>query len=92
MTNFTDTDAFGKEWQVLASEPMLFHSVEGVQSPQHCVMPSETESSTKRRRLGETAISRDDAIAACIHASSEDLPACIYDVLASNDLDMAGAY
>ena len=92
--DMAETDAFGLEWQVLKSEPMLFHTAEGtVQHPQKCLMPSLEASAGRkgRRRLGESLVTKEAAEIACEHAG-EDKLACTYDVLASNDLDMAGAY
>lgn len=91
VTVMNDSDAFGKEWQVQSDEPMLFHNVQGVQSPQECVMPSLVEGSmAKTRRLGESIVSRESAEIACAHAAVLD--ACVFDVLATNDVDFAGAY
>ena len=85
-----DITAFGKEWQVQATEPMLFHNLEGAQHPQECVMPDLAERSTKRRRLGEAVVTADAAKLACAHASNAE--ACIFDVLATDDISFAGAY
>ncbi|CAB9499214.1 expressed unknown protein [Seminavis robusta] len=88
-----DTDAFGKEWQVLASEPMLFHSIGNVPASMECAMPSEKATEEQRkRRLGESSISTKDAEQACARVSPYDRDQCIFDVLATNDMDMAGAY
>lgn len=87
-----DTDAFGKEWQVLESEPKLFHSIEGVQHPMECAMPEKLDVSTKQRRLGESMITEEDAATACARVGEEDRDACIFDVLATNDKDFAGSY
>lgn len=84
-----DPHEFGKEWQVHADEPKLFHSLEGVQHPQTCEMPTATQF---QRRLGEQLISREAATRACLHAVPEDLDDCISDVMATGDADMAGAY
>lgn len=87
-----DANEFGNEWQVLASEPTLFHNVEGVQHPTKCVMPDQAKSSEKRRRLGELAITEGDAALACARVDEGDRDACIFDVLATNDKEMAGSY
>jgi hypothetical protein len=88
----TDTNAFGKEWQVLRTEPMLFHNVEGVQHPEECRMPDRT-ATKRRRRLGEALITEEDAARACARVSPDnERDACIFDVLATNDKDMAGSY
>ena len=92
-TIFTDTDEFGKEWQVLSTEPMLFHNVSGVQHPEVCAMPQSMGSSVKknlRRRLGESLLSTEDAENACAHA--EEMEDCVADVLATNDKTLAAHY
>merc|ERR1712176_932025 len=38
-TVFTDPNEFGQEWQVLPSEPNLFHNIDGPQAPQKCIVP-----------------------------------------------------
>ena len=44
VTLFDNIDEFGKEWQVLETEPMLFHNVDGPQKPQQlCVTPSNDQ-------------------------------------------------
>lgn len=90
-TLITDTDVFGQEWQVLETEPKLFHNVEGAQHPEKCTMPDMDErAATKQRRLGESSLKKEDAEAACVEAS--DPASCVYDVLALNDVGVAGAY
>jgi hypothetical protein len=91
-TVFEDANEFGQEWQVLATEPSLFHTVEGaVQPPNKCVMPDDTKKSPKRR-LGEVLITTEAAEVACARVAEADRDACIFDVLATNDKDMAGSY
>lgn len=88
-----DPDAFGKEWQVLSIEPMLFHNTSGAQHPETCEMPNENErEATKKRRLGASAITREDAEMACGRVGQENYDRCIFDVLATNDVGFAGAY
>lgn len=87
-TIMDDTEAFGKEWQVLANEDMLFHDLGGVQAPMVCEMPKASTS----RRLAESSISQEDAERACDAVETEDFEACVYDVLATSDTDMAAAY
>ena len=89
-TIFEDIDAFGQEWQVLESEPKLFQTVRAPQHPVQCIpAPPKTE---MRRRLGEEDIDRAAAEKVCAGASEEDREFCIFDVMATNDVDMAGAY
>lgn len=85
----TDPNEFGKEWQVQHTEPMLFHNVEGTQHPETCAMPMITQDS--RRRL-EGSISREQAELACAKVSPDSLLDCVYDVMATNDVEMAGAF
>ena len=93
VTLMDDSDIFGKEWQVLATEPILFHSLEGPQHPQECAMPSNSQVSKKRRRLGQSVITEEAASLACAHASPEDRDSCIFDVMATQDKeDMAGSF
>ena len=92
VTILDDPNEFGQQWQVLESEPMLFHSVEGVQHPTECAMPDPNLSEKKRRRLGESAISPEEAVQACTHVGELEFDACIFDVLATNDKGIARAY
>jgi len=84
-----DFIVFGMEWQVLPSEDMLFHNVEGPQAPIQCVLP---KLSNLRRRLEETGITLGDAELACSRVSKADFDSCVFDVLATNDKEIAGAY
>jgi hypothetical protein len=84
-----DANAFGEEWQVLADEPMLFHNVAGPQAPEKCDMPTQ---SVQRRRLGANHISQEDAETACGRVNANDFDACVFDVMATNDKELAGSY
>jgi hypothetical protein len=84
-----DPNAFGQEWQVLPDEDMIFHSAEGPQAPEKCYMPV---ASSIRRRLGESTISEQEAKFACARVSQEDFDMCVFDVMATGDKDVAGAY
>merc|ERR1712232_217974 len=55
-TILDDMNVFGQEWQVLPSEGQLFHSVEGPQAPERCIIPSSSE---MRRRLDQSDISKE---------------------------------
>ena len=81
----TDVNAFGAEWQVRSWEAQLFHD-----APQHGEQCSIVQKSVRRRRLGE--VSEDQAAIACARVPLDDRGACIFDVLATNDIGMAGAY
>ena len=88
VTILEDANDFGQEWQVLLTEPMLFHNVEGVQHPEACAMPTVTE---EKRRL-EGSISREQAEIACSKVSPDEMADCVFDVMATNDIDVAGAF
>jgi hypothetical protein len=92
VTVMTDTNAFGKEWQVLATETMLFHHDGAVIPAMECVMPAEKIAKDQQRRLGESFVSLEDAEAACAHVADQGHDDCVFDVMASEDIDMAGAY
>ncbi|CAB9497223.1 expressed unknown protein [Seminavis robusta] len=90
LTEMKDNNKFGMEWQVQISEPMLFNGLgDGVHHPQQCDMPSK---STKKRRLGEVVITKELAEKACAGATVEDQTACVFDVVAANDLKYAEMY
>jgi hypothetical protein len=88
-TVFDDVDAFGQEWQVDSTSPMLFHNVDGPQYPNVCAIPSTTD---MRRRLDESLVSKADAEVACSRVDPDNFDLCVFDVLATNDKDSAGAY
>jgi len=88
-TTIKDFNEYGQEWQVRASEPQLFHSVEGPQYPSKCEIPSSTE---MRRRLGESKLTMNQARKACVNVNEPEINLCIFDVLATNDKFTAGAY
>ena len=96
-TFIEDINAFGQEWQVKPEEPKLFHSYDEdwvVPAGQSCAMPEESEAKTvlRKRRL-ESGIPMEDAEKACAHLESEDeIKACIFDVLATQDTNMASVW
>lgn len=91
-TLFTDMNEYGQEWQVREDEPKLFSVVEGPQHPAKCQIPAEIDTAEKRRRLGQSMISMEDAEIACSRVDEDSRDACIFDVLATNDIEMAGSY
>merc|ERR1711862_1024796 len=89
MDDFTE---FGDEWQVLPSEPRLFHEFENPQFPELCIKPEDPRGE-RRRRLAESSISIEQAEAACKSlADPLSIKDCVYDILATQDLDMVGAF
>jgi hypothetical protein len=93
-TVLDDVNAYGQEWQVLDTEPSLFQAVRLPQHPQVCTLPPPMRASQLRRRLSESS-SVDELAAekACEHWG-EGKDDCVFDVLATGDLEMAmmGAY
>lgn len=90
ITNIDDFIMFGQEWQVLPTEVKLFHEIGGaVQSPARCEIPSMSK---MRRRLGDASVTVGEAEMACSRVDPAESELCIFDVIASNDKDLAGAY
>ena len=87
-TEITDPNDFAAEWQIRQDEPMLFNTAQGPQHPQKCQLPDAAQA--KGRRLGETI-----ALAAAEKAwakwAPENKEACVHDVMAIGDLDLAAA-
>jgi len=75
---------------VTDTEEKLFRTARAPQYPEQCILPSP-ESQTKRRRLGDNGVSKDEAEKACAQKEGQLKQACIFDVLATNDVDVAGA-
>ena len=61
---------------------------------QKCVMPkiSSMEETERRRRLGGETISRDEAETVCAANkwNEDEIEHCIFDVMATGDLELAG--
>ena len=87
--NDDNPNDFGMEWQVLVSEPNLFHDKDGPQAPEQCILPTATD---MRRRLRDSLITQQDAEIACSRVNDLDREMCIFDVMATNDLAVVGAY
>jgi hypothetical protein len=92
-TEFEDTNAFGQEWQVTDKDPQLFHVLEGPQYPEVCKMPDPEMlvSTSTARRLAQT-LSREDAEKACAKADRRERKDCVFDVMATDDVDAAQGY
>lgn len=91
-----DPRSFGQEWQVRPDlqEPMLFETIRAPQYPEKCILPSTKAKEKRRQLLPEKVISREDAEKACAPFSNNnpgDLERCVFDVLASGDLELAQA-
>lgn len=82
-----DTNVYGQEWQVHNDELQLFQQLKGPQYPEACEMP--VPKALSQRRLAESMVSFEDASTACADWDMESKEACIYDVMATGDLEMA---
>lgn len=92
LTVLNDFTEFGNEWQVLPTDDMLFHDISEPQFPRKCIEPEDSRGQ-RRRRLDESSITEEQAEAACARLTDEaDRKDCVYDILATQDLDMIGAY
>jgi len=92
VTILDDFRDLGHEWQVLPSDKHLFHEVSAPQFPKRCIDPEDPQGE-RRRRLDESSISGEQAEAACASLKDPlDRKDCVYDILATQDMDMAGAY
>jgi len=89
----TDYLDFGNEWQLLPADDMLFHDKAEPQFPKRCIVPEDPQGQ-RRRRLSESTITVEAAEAACSKVVSDelDIKDCTYDILATQDLDMVGAF
>ena len=87
-TLIQDPNDFAAEWQVHSDEPMLFNVASGPQYPDHCQLPEPAMA--KGRRLGES-VALDAAEKACAKWAPENREACVHDVMAIGDLELATA-
>ena len=81
VTVIEDINEFGQEWQVHPDEPQLFQATQ-------CILP-ELTATGDRRRLQASKISKEEAEKACANAPADFKAACIYDVMATGDIEMA---
>ncbi|CAB9514537.1 Lectin C-type domain [Seminavis robusta] len=91
-----DTNTFGLDWQVIPeTDGSLFHSYEGAVVNQKCIMPASYEGSTalRGRRLGTSSVDEGVAEKACNHLLDPDeKKACVFDVVATQDLSLASTW
>jgi len=100
VTEMNDFWQFGEEWQVLpGTDDMLFHAVEYPQFPEKCVEPEEALGKQRRqqRRLEESDISTEEAEMVCSkhlkhYADPLAIQDCVYDVLATQDVEIVDAF
>lgn len=92
-TLLDDFTELGREWQVLPSDRKLFRELSHPQFPELCLEPEDPRGDRIRRRLDEYRITEEQAEAACAGLEDElDRKDCVYDILATQDLDMVGAF
>jgi hypothetical protein len=84
---------FGNEWQLLPADDMLFHDKSEPQFPKRCIVPEDPQGQ-RRRRLDESTITVEEAESACSKVAGDalDIKDCVYDILATQDLNMVGAF
>lgn len=92
VTELADWNEFGNEWQITPTDEMLFHSTEEPQFPERCIVPEDPRGD-RRRRLSESNVTMEQAEKACSGLKDPlDQKDCIYDILATQDIRMAGAF
>lgn len=92
VTVLDDFTELGQEWQVMPSDGHLFRETSHPQFPDTCLEPDDPRGD-RMRRLDESSVTEEQAEAACAQLKDEfDRKDCIYDILATQDMDMAGAY
>jgi len=84
-TLLKDANEFGREWQVRDTEPKLFHRERAPQYPVTCKQPPKMES----RRYQMDPVFYKKAEDACSHKSEDSVEMCLFDVLATGDLEIA---
>jgi len=84
-TKLENSDEFGREWQVRDTEPRLFHENREPQYPTSCRPPPKLTS----RRFEADSLFYKEAQDACSHRSEDDREMCLFDVLATGDLEFA---
>ncbi|KAL3935356.1 MAG: hypothetical protein SGBAC_009114 [Bacillariaceae sp.] len=92
-TIIDDFMELGNEWQVLPSDNFLFQDVSDPQYPKRCILPEDPRGD-RRRRLEESSITTEEAEAACSKRLIDalDIKDCVYDIIATQDMDMVGAF
>ena len=68
---------------------MLFQANRAPQYPQACFLPDQKAANKISRRLGQKAVSKEDAEAACFAVDISKKAGCVHDVIATGDLEVA---
>ncbi|KAL3923507.1 MAG: hypothetical protein SGILL_001621 [Bacillariaceae sp.] len=88
-TVMSDTNTFGQEWQVHGdTDPQLFHTLQGPQWPNKCVMPAQPKPEGRVARHLRMTVAKE----ACAHVAKKKYDDCVADVVATNDVTLAQAY
>jgi len=93
-----DVNAFGQDWQVIPEvDGSLFHSYAGAVVGKKCTMPPAYHEGdslvNSSRRLGVSSVDQAAAEAACSHlVDPEEQKACVFDVVSTQDLNMASTW
>lgn len=91
-TVFDDFTDLGQEWQVVPSDGHIFQETSTPHFPDLCIEPEDPRGD-RARRLAESTITGEQAEEACAKLSDPiDRKDCVYDILATQDIDMVGAY
>jgi hypothetical protein len=89
VTILPDPSDFGPEWQVTSDDPSLFSSVQAPQFPEKCW---EAPAIDKVRHL-RNGVSQAQAEEACaILGEDADIEDCVFDIMATGDIEMVGAH
>jgi len=87
-----DPNAIGNEWQVRPKlDGELFAEARQPQYPAKCELPPANAFKT-RRKLGESAITKEDAESACAGVGEHRRVNCVSDVMKTGDKEMADSY
>lgn len=85
----TDSDLLAAEWQVRPNEDgMMFQAARAPQYPEPCEAASARKPSL---RLGHV-VTQEDAKKSCGHLAGFQMKACVHDVMAIGDLDLAATF
>jgi hypothetical protein len=82
-----DLSEFGNEWQVNYADSALFSSAQSPQFPQKCTPPAPVDQARYLRH----GISLAQAEKAC-EGWGEEMDDCVFDVMATGDIDVASAF
>jgi hypothetical protein len=90
VTVMEDPNEFGAEWQVRDTEHLLFQTSRDPQYPASPLLPKEAVD--KRRLLAADQNAKSQAEKACQNVDPLEFDSCVFDVLMTGDVDIAGAY